>query len=92
LAAGQFKQWKTEEFWACEEKKNPSFLEADACCIIHWLRSYAGCSEPEHVHTWAALLIGHVPIDRLIYVEDCCLISVDAEGVSWVLHIELVLL
>jgi hypothetical protein len=32
------------------------------------------------VHTRAALLTGHVPVDILIYVEDCCLISVGAEG------------
>jgi hypothetical protein len=30
----------------------------------------------------AALLTGRVPVDRLISVEDCCLISVGAEGVS----------
>jgi hypothetical protein len=30
----------------------------------------------------AALLIGHVPIDIFLFVEDCCLISVGAEGVS----------
>jgi hypothetical protein len=45
-----------------------------------------GCSEPGHVHTRVALLIGRIPIDRLISVEDCCLISVDVEGVSRVLH------
>jgi hypothetical protein len=33
-----------------------------------------------------------VYVDRLISVEDCCLISVGAENVSRVLHIELVLL
>jgi hypothetical protein len=31
---------------------------------------------------WVALLIGRVPVDRLISVEDCCLISVGAENVS----------
>jgi hypothetical protein len=46
------------------------------------------CSEPGHMHTQAAhahgaaLLTGHVPVDRLISVEDCCLISVGVEGVS----------
>jgi hypothetical protein len=34
------------------------------------------------IHTRAALPTGHVPIDKLISVEDCCLISVGAEGVS----------
>jgi hypothetical protein len=38
------------------------------------------------MHTLAALLTGHVPIDRLISVEDCCLISVGVEGVSCFLH------
>jgi hypothetical protein len=33
-----------------------------------------------------------VYVDRLIYVEDCFLISVGVENVSQVLHIELVLL
>jgi hypothetical protein len=40
-----------------------------------------GCSEAGRMHTPAALLTGRVPVDRLIYVEDCCLISVDTEGV-----------
>jgi hypothetical protein len=34
----------------------------------------------------AALLTGRVPINRLIYVEDFCLISVGVEGVRRVLH------
>jgi hypothetical protein len=34
------------------------------------------------MHTRAALLTGRVPVDRLISVEDCCLISVGAENVS----------
>jgi hypothetical protein len=64
-------------------KKSKTLVSrADACCIIHWSHSHAGCSEPERIHTWAALLTGRVPVDRLISVEDCCLISVDAEGVS----------
>jgi hypothetical protein len=44
-------------------------------------KAYARCSEPDRVHTHAALLvgcvhtraallIGHVPIDRLVSVED----------------------
>ena len=33
-----------------------------------------------------------VYVDRLIYVEDCCLISVGVDNVSLVLHIDLVLL
>jgi hypothetical protein len=33
-----------------------------------------------------------VYVDRLIFVEDCCLISVGAENVSLVFHIVLVLL
>jgi hypothetical protein len=33
-----------------------------------------------------------VYVDRLISVEYCCLISIGVENVSWVLHIELVLL
>jgi hypothetical protein len=45
-----------------------------------------GCSEPGSIHTLATLLTGRVPVDRLIFVEDCCLISVGAEGVSSVLH------
>jgi hypothetical protein len=35
-----------------------------------------------HIHTHVALPTGHIPVDRLIYVEDCCLISVGAECVS----------
>jgi hypothetical protein len=38
------------------------------------------------MHTLAALLTGCVHVDKLISVEDCCLISVGAEGVSRVLH------
>jgi hypothetical protein len=34
------------------------------------------------IHTRVALPTGRVPIDRLIYVEDFCLISIGAEGVS----------
>jgi hypothetical protein len=34
------------------------------------------------VHTHVALSTGRVPIDRLISVEDCCLVLVGAEGVS----------
>jgi hypothetical protein len=34
----------------------------------------------------AALLTSHVLVDRLTSIEDCCLILVDAEGVSGVLH------
>jgi hypothetical protein len=60
--------------------------------MIHWPHSHAGCSELERVHTQAALMTGRIPVDRLIYVDDCCLISVGAENVSRVLHIELVLL
>jgi hypothetical protein len=33
------------------------------------------------VHTRVALLTGHVPVDRLISIDDCFLISVGAEGV-----------
>jgi hypothetical protein len=40
-----------------------------------------GYSEPGCMHTQAALLTGRVPVDRLISVEDCCLISVGAENV-----------
>jgi hypothetical protein len=67
---------------ACEENQNPSCSEEYACCIIHWPCSHAGCSEPAHVHTRDTLLTGRVPIDRLIYVEDFCLISVGVENVS----------
>jgi hypothetical protein len=35
-----------------------------------------------HVHMHAALPTSHVPVDRLIYVKDCCLISVGVEDVS----------
>jgi hypothetical protein len=65
-----------------KKRKTLSCLEAHACCIIHWPRLHAGCSEPGHVHTQATLLTGRVPVDKLIFVEDCCLISVGAEGVS----------
>ena len=34
-----------------------------------------------HIHMHVTLLIGRVPVDRLIYIEDFCLISVDVEGV-----------
>jgi hypothetical protein len=37
---------RLQRILACEERKNPSFLEAYACCIIQWLRSHAGCSDP----------------------------------------------
>jgi hypothetical protein len=66
---------RLQRIWAC-------FSEAYVCCIIHWLHSHAGYSEPGCVHTQAALLTGHVPVDRLISIEDCCLISVGVEGVS----------
>jgi hypothetical protein len=33
------------------------------------------------VHTCAALPTGRIPVDRLIFVEDCCLVSVGVEGV-----------
>jgi hypothetical protein len=43
--------------------------------------AYTSCSEPNHVHTQAALLVGNVhmhaalltcsvPVDKLVYVED----------------------
>jgi hypothetical protein len=43
--------------------------------------AHAGCCEPDRVHTWAALLVGrvhmcvalltgHVPVDRLVSIED----------------------
>jgi hypothetical protein len=87
---GQFGQWKTEEkvIAGCrgsehvKQRKTLVAQEAYACYIIHWSRSHMGCSEPGSVHMRAALLTGHVPIDRLISVEDCCLISVGAENVS----------
>jgi hypothetical protein len=50
------------------------------------LRAYAGYSELGHMHTLVSLLTGRIPVDRLIFVEDCCLISVGVEGVSRVLH------
>ena len=65
-----------------KKRKTLSCLEAQACCIIHWPRLHAGYSEPGRVCTRAALLIGRVPVDRLIYVEACFLISVGAKGVS----------
>jgi hypothetical protein len=34
-----------------------------------------------HVHMRVALPIGRVPIDRLIFVEDCLLISVGTKDV-----------
>jgi hypothetical protein len=65
-----------------KERKTLVSQKVYTCCIIHWPRAHAGCSEPGHVHTRVALLTGHVPVDRLISVEDCCLISVGVEGVS----------
>ena len=38
------------------------------------------------MHMLDALLTGHVLVDRLISIEDFCLISVGAEGVSRVFH------
>ena len=73
---------RLQRIWACVAKKNPSCSEAYTCYIIQWLHSHMGYSEPGPVHTRPALLTGHVPINRLISVEDCCLISVGAEGVS----------
>jgi hypothetical protein len=86
----QFGQWKTEEkvIAGCrgsehlKQRKTLCAREAYTCYIIHWSRSHAGCTEPGHVHTRAALLTGCIPVDRLISVEDCCLISVGAENVS----------
>ena len=87
LVVGQF--WIVEDrresdcrlqrIWAC-------CSEAYACFIRHWSHSHARCSVPGSIHMQAALLTGRVPVGRLISVEDCCLISVGAEGVSWVLH------
>jgi hypothetical protein len=34
------------------------------------------------IHTHVALPIGRVPIDKLVYVEDCFLISIGVECVS----------
>jgi hypothetical protein len=73
---------RLQRILACEAKQNPSCSEAYACYIIHWSHSHVGYSQPGHVHTWAALLTGHVPVDRLISVEDFCLIVVGAESVS----------
>jgi hypothetical protein len=64
-----------QRIWACCPK-------AYVCCIIHWLCSHVAYSEPGRVHTRAALMTGHVPVDILISVEDCFLISIGAEGVS----------
>jgi hypothetical protein len=87
---GQFGQWKIEEkvIVGCrgsehvKKRKTLVSQEAYTCFIIHWPRSHTGCSEPGSVHMRAALLTGCVPIDRLISVEDCCLISVGAKNVS----------
>ena len=55
--------------------------------------AYTGCCEPDRVHMWVSLLVGHVhtpialstgyvPIERFIFVEDYFLISFGVEGVS----------
>jgi hypothetical protein len=52
----------------------------------YFLKAYTGCSEPKCIHMWAALLVGrahtrdqlltgHIPVNRLTSVDDCCLIS-----------------
>ena len=38
------------------------------------------------VHACDALLTGRILVDRLISIEDCCLISFGAEGVRCILH------
>jgi hypothetical protein len=85
-----FGQWKIEEkvIAGCrgyEHVKQRKTLVAQKHMLV---TLYTG-----RIHTWAvvsqgmcthgvALLTGRVPIDKLIYVEDCCLISVGAENVS----------
>jgi len=96
VVTARWSVWKVEDIresdcslkriWSCEAKQNPSCSEAYACCIIHWSCAHAGCSEPGHVHTLATLMTGRIPIDRLIFVEDCFFMLVGAEGVSWVFH------
>jgi hypothetical protein len=76
---GQFRQWKTEEkvIVGCrgfEHVNKSKTLVSQKHTLV---ALYTG-----HMHTRAALLKGHVPVDRLISVEDCCLILVGAEGVS----------
>jgi hypothetical protein len=76
---GQFGQWKTEEkvIVGCrgsEHVKQRKTLSAQEHTLV---TLYTG-----RVHMRAALLTGHVPVDRLISVEDRCLISVGAENVS----------
>jgi hypothetical protein len=86
---GQFGQWKTEEkvIAGCRgsehvKKRKTLVAQKHTLVALYTGRVHTGCSEPGRVHTRAALLTGHVPVDRLISVEDCCLISVGAEGVS----------
>jgi hypothetical protein len=76
---GQFGQWKTEEkvIAGCRGYKHVKQRKTLGAQEHTLVTLYTG-----HIHTQAALLTDRVPIDRLISVEDCCLISVGAENVS----------
>jgi hypothetical protein len=87
---GQTRQWKTEEnvFAGCRgsehvmKRINPSCSEVYTSCSIDWQHTYAGCTTGR-AHTYACCTTDRSrTCDRLISVEDCCLISVGAEDVS----------
>jgi hypothetical protein len=64
------------------EKKNPSCSEVYTGCSIDWPCTYVGCTTGR-ARTYACCTTDRsCTCDRLISVEDCCLISVGVEGVS----------
>jgi hypothetical protein len=86
---GQFGQWKTEEkvIVGCRgsehvKKRKTLVAQKHTLVALYTGRMHMQAVVSQGVHTQAALLTGRVPVDRLISIEDCCLISVGAEGVS----------
>jgi len=86
LAIVHIGQWKAEVD-ASEVAHDLSFQREKTLVLK---KAYAGCCEPDRVHTQAeilvghvhvcvALLTGHVPIDILVCVSDWILFSVGVE-------------
>jgi hypothetical protein len=66
----------------CDEKENSSFSKVYASFNIDYPRTYTGCTTGR-AHIYACCTTnGSRTYDRLISMEDCCLISVGVECVS----------
>jgi hypothetical protein len=64
-------------------KRKPLELRSDMQVVVQTRRVHTrAILLVAHIHTHVTLLTGCLPVDRLIYVEDCCLISVGVECVS----------